>query len=732
MNNKKKQTVAVAMATALSVSAMISPVAVHAQEADPATAITQGTDIETEQKKDTPTKEQAPPLALPQELTGDAGQTLQVITLPDECSWADGNTIISKEKTEYPIRIKVDDIKYDYSTVNGYNSDGHYVECNVAVAVTEQKPIIESAPQQVTASNADNSIDVFLAPKAGDVEINEQSFPDDTFREYVKEFDTDKNQKLSVSEISNVITLYADGINGKGAIKTLKGIEYFASLETLYCYSTQITELDVSKNTALIHLSCHKTPLRNLDVSKNEKLEQLSFSDTNITELDVSNNLKLKELSGAFTSIKDLNVSANVDLEKLFMRNTRITNLDVSKNKKLTHLDCAETDITRLDVSNNTALLHLYCQSLDINKLNITNSPNLTLLTCHDTNITNLDISRNKALEILYCYKTNLQNLDTSENKKLTSLDCAETDITRLDVSNNPNLTLLACNDTKITKLDVSRNKALEMLYCYKTNLQNLDISKNINLVELNCSNTLIEELDVTMLASLEKLWVWHTGIGFLNVSNSPNLKLLDTPQTNLAYLDWGTADLDELYWDSATSIDLSIDSKSFDITQVFQGIDISKVHITSGATLDGNNLTDYQIGKPITYTYNCGTVKGNPFTLDVTLNLVKSDSTIQITGNLDMTYTGKPIENPSVSSTGSTGTVTFTYEKWNGSAWESYNGIPTDAGKYRVTALLAEDNSYSSAETTKEFMISQATNSWKDKLTIADWTYGVPGRIGR
>ena len=40
MNSRKKQTVAVAMATALGASAMMSPVAVHAQEEDPATAIT--------------------------------------------------------------------------------------------------------------------------------------------------------------------------------------------------------------------------------------------------------------------------------------------------------------------------------------------------------------------------------------------------------------------------------------------------------------------------------------------------------------------------------------------------------------------------------------------------------------------------------------------------------------------------------------------------------------------
>lgn len=66
MNNKKKQTVAVAMATALGVSAMMSPVAVHAQEEDPATAITQednqqDSTQETKLQDETPVSEQGLP-----------------------------------------------------------------------------------------------------------------------------------------------------------------------------------------------------------------------------------------------------------------------------------------------------------------------------------------------------------------------------------------------------------------------------------------------------------------------------------------------------------------------------------------------------------------------------------------------------------------------------------------------------------------------------------------------
>ena len=58
MNSKKKQTAAVAMATALGVSAMMSPVSVYAQEEDPATAITQDSTQEVKSQNDTPVSEQ--------------------------------------------------------------------------------------------------------------------------------------------------------------------------------------------------------------------------------------------------------------------------------------------------------------------------------------------------------------------------------------------------------------------------------------------------------------------------------------------------------------------------------------------------------------------------------------------------------------------------------------------------------------------------------------------------
>lgn len=252
--------------------------------------------------------------------------------------------------------------------------------------------------------------------------------------------------------------------------------------------------------------------------------------------------------------------------------------------------------------------------------------------------------------------------------------------ITRIDVSNESEIKNLKgiehftalkglyCHNTGITTLDVSNNKQLTLLYCYNTGITTLDVSNNKQLIDLYCTNT--------PLAFLK--------LGSLNASNT-------------------------FIVPSSTTASLTVASASFDITQAFAGIDTTKISNIQGAELDGNTVKGYSVGTPITYTYNCGTNNGIPVKLDVTLNLSisKKSSTIAITGSLDTTYTGKPIEKPTISKTGSTGDVTFAYQVKNGDTWETYNDTPINAGIYRVTAHLTEDDFYKDAETTKEYTIS-------------------------
>ena len=311
----------------------------------------------------------------------------------------------------------------------------------------------------------------------------------------------------------------------------------------------------------------------------------------------------------------------------------------------------------------------------------------LEYLMCFNTGITTLDVSNNKQLTKLDCHSTSITTLNVSNNEQLTWLDCYNTGITTLDVRNNEKLAWLRCHSTDITTLNVSKNKQLTYLYCYNTGITTLDVSNNKQLTNLYCSST--------PLAFLK--------LGSLNASN-----VFDVP--------------------SSTTASLTVASASFDITQAFAGIDTAKISNIQGAELDGNIVKGYSVGTPINYTYDCGTNSGNPVKLSVTLNLSKTVSTIAITGSLDTTYNGKPMEKPTVSKTGSTGDVTFTYQVKNGDTWEDYNNIPINAGTYQVQAHLAGDsfNSEAKSEYT-EFTIEKATNTWTSQPYLSGWTYGQP-----
>ena len=258
-----------------------------------------------------------------------------------------------------------------------------------------------------------------IAVQSAGVTIDNTNFPDANFRTVVKKFDTNQDSSLSDTEIAAVKKI---NCSNKG-ITNLKGIEYFTSLNILWCTDNQLTALDVSENTALTKLNCCFNKLTSLDVSKNTALTILECNANRLTALDVSKN----------TALTELNCSIN-----------ELTSLDVSKNTALTELYCNDNQLTSLDVSKNTALTELYC---------------------NDNQLTVLDVSKNTALTGLKCRNNQLTVLDVSKNTALTDLECRDNQLTVLDVSKNTALTDLECRNNQLTSLDVS-NTNMDDLYC--------------------------------------------------------------------------------------------------------------------------------------------------------------------------------------------------------------------------------------------------------------------------
>lgn len=114
--------------------------------------------------------------------------------------------------------------------------------------------------------------DCFIGAKA-DVEINETTFPDEEFRNWVLRQSYGVDGVLTEEETANVTRIM---VVGGRDIQSLKGIEYFTALTYLNCASNHLTALDVSKCTKLEVLYCDWNQLTSLDVSKNTALKDLA------------------------------------------------------------------------------------------------------------------------------------------------------------------------------------------------------------------------------------------------------------------------------------------------------------------------------------------------------------------------------------------------------------------------------------------------------------------------
>lgn len=251
----------------------------------------------------------------------------------------------------------------------------------------------------------------FVQPES--VEINSTNFQDTDFQNYVKQYDKDGNDSLSLEERNKVTTIeLPDG----SYCPTMKGIEYFPELVTLKCPDADVRSLDVSKNLKLETLWCYWNNLTQLDVSKNKALKDLRCSDNYLTTLNVSQNEALEWLS-----TNDMR--------------SKLNSLDVSYNKALKHLECTKNGLTSLDVSSNEALERLVCNG----------NP-----------LTELDVSKNDKLTSLDCRRCGLTSLKFGS--AVSSMECDENQLTVLDISQNTRWTDLRCNNNKLTSLSFNEN----------------------------------------------------------------------------------------------------------------------------------------------------------------------------------------------------------------------------------------------------------------------------------
>ena len=202
-------------------------------------------------------------------------------------------------------------------------------------------------------------VSVFAAGNSSvqSIAIDAAHFPDAVFRSYVSEhFDLNGDGYLSQNEILSAAEIDLSNSN----LASLKGIEYFTSLDNLACSETSLTSLDLSGNSALKKLSCSTAALSSLDVSCCPSLEFLMVDENPLTELKIGRNSSLTKLWCDRSKLTNLDVTGCSALELLSLSETSISSLDLSGNPYLLLLDCRNTGISELDLRSNQTLSYTY------------------------------------------------------------------------------------------------------------------------------------------------------------------------------------------------------------------------------------------------------------------------------------------------------------------------------------------------------------------------------------
>ena len=234
----------------------------------------------------------------------------------------------------------------------------------------------------------------------------------------------------------------------------------------------------------------------------------------------------------------------------------------------LTNLECSNTKLTSLDTSHNKKLGYLRCNYI----------PTLTML----------NVSENKDLKFLYCNDNALTALDLTNNSALENLECGDNELTTLDLSKNTELKYFGCFNSKLSSLDLTNNTNLEELYFCGNNVSNIDVSENTKLKFLHLFGNQLITLDTSKNSNLQRLWVYTNPLTSMYLGDSGST--MEVKFDNLPY-----------------PITVSTATRTFDLSTLPTGFDVSKASNWAGGRVDGNILTVDENAATVTYLYDCG-----------------------------------------------------------------------------------------------------------------------------
>ena len=519
----------------------------------------------------------------------------------------------------------------------------------------------------------------FTASAASAIPINEETFPDPVFREYVLKIvgssilTEEKARQIEVLDVSknNIKKVLGD----RAPITSLMGIRYLRYVKDLNCSGQELKKtLNLEQNSRVEKLNCSGNQLTDLWFHTGSSLRYLDCSVNQFTSLDLSKNPELIELSCSSNKLTSLDLSANKKLQKIVAQTNALTTLDTRNLPELTHLYLwGNHDLKSIDVSKNTKLEILSAAHGKLTSLDVSNNRKLVELYVYNNQLTALDVRSNYMLKKLGCYENQITALDLSSNVSLEDLGVNDNPITELDLRAQSNLQKLSCSAMKLKKLDVSRCTELLKLYCNDNQIETLDLRSNKKLRALECQNNRLSWLNLSSNTALDPRYVDCSG-NVYDIKVDENLQYKVYPDLPCYGATEGT------YFTAARASD-------------WTGGTVSKVDGWDVLTLDNARV------KEVTYKYDTGNAKIGKvaFTLktEVPAAYVISSAALTVQSPVE----GESAANPTVT-TDSGAKYVVERADWRVSgSMTVYTGAFEKGKSYTLNLLLAPKSGYHFAD---------------------------------
>ena len=348
------------------------------------------------------------------------------------------------------------------------------------------------------------------------------------------------------------------------------------ALEVLDLGDNSLTAIDVTKNTALRELNLIRNSITDIDVSLNSALEVLVLSDNELGVINLSNNIQITRLSISGNMLTDLDIRTLTSLESLYATNSNLVSISLPPNNaEFDTLGLEGNNITSLDLSDYDALRLVdlrNCPNLTavdfktgtnatarIRRFITLGSTNLTCIRVDDINeVSWAEVEAITSFNETFCRYTaipdsNFENAlaaydDTANDGRvptaiiedLTSLSLNEKGITNTTgIEDFKALTSLSLRENGYTTINLSHNTNLETIDLQETtNLETVNLSGLAKLTYLDVSQTKIANIDISDAVLLDYLGLNTTEITSLDVSNNTLLSTIRVFSTKLTSLD--------------------------------------------------------------------------------------------------------------------------------------------------------------------------------------------------